>query len=703
MTTPAPEYKNTPKGWAERWKAELDAANKATEAFRKEGVEAVRHFRDEREHASTETPERRWNLFYAGVSLTQALLYGQVPKVGVDRQHADSGDDVARVASEALQRILNAELDADDPYAAAIGNAFQDRLLPGLGTCRVRYEVEWEEHAYADGSDGVADAAQSSRVAPVDGAGGSGDLVPSRPDMDHELQETLSPGEQQQVAQERKRPGSERAEVEYVHWDDFRWSAGARTWHEVEWVAFKYLLSQQQLKDRFDTGEALKRRDGVKIASSVPLMARKDETTKDGDTKERSPSPWDRAIIWEVWDKTSRCVYWLAEGFDTALDKQEDPLELKAFFPCPRPMAANLTTERYLPRADWCLARDLYLQIDMAQTRLGLLLEAIRVAGLYDAGSASIKQLLSSAAQNELYPVDSWAAFAEKGGIKGQVDWLPLDQIAAAIVALEGRQDRLKNQLYEVTGHSDILRGQGDGPGVTATEQGLKAGFASARMRMLQKDLARFATELASLRAEVVCRFFDDASIIAEANMQQHPDQALLRDAIQMLRSPTRCYRVKVQPEDMADAEFAQMGRERQDAITDISAFAASMAPVAQQFPAITPLLLRLLQWRISTVRGASELESYLDQAITMAEQQPTQQPGQEGPDPKVQAQVLKGQQEQQKIGLELKADLIRTAAEVQADNQREANQRIQNVGEAQEKAQIAAQMRSMGGLGGGQ
>jgi hypothetical protein len=36
---------------------------------------------------------------------------------------------------------------------------------------------------------------------------------------------------------------------------------------------------------------------------------------------------------------------------------------------------------------------------------------------------------LSEGVENKLIPVDNWAAFAEKGGLKGAISLLPLDRI----------------------------------------------------------------------------------------------------------------------------------------------------------------------------------------------------------------------------------------------------------------------------------
>lgn len=668
------DYADNPRGWAARFKEELAASHKALEGWHAEGVDANRHYRDQRKESdriNDATPQRRWNLYYSGVQLTESLLYGQVPKASVDRRFADADDDPARVASIILERLLNEDVDQDSDVGQAVGHAFHDRLTPGLGVCRVRYEVEWEEPPEEETGEAEAPGEEAAEV-PAEGSDA------------HEVDETRSPAEQKQAV---KVPGSECAEVEYVHWQDFRWSAGARVWGEVQWVAFRCLMSRQQIARRFDEGEALARR-GAPIAARVPFESHKLEGTDKG---EQGATPWDRAAVWEVWDKDSRCVYWLCEDMDEVLDWQDDPLKLSGFFPCPRPLAANLGTDAFLPRSDWALARDLYNKIDMLETRMGLLTEALRVAGVYDASNPTLKDLVNGAGVNDLYPVTNWGKFTEAGGMKGAVDWMPLEQIASTLMALRGEQDAAKAQLYELTGMGDIIRGQGEGPGVTATEQSIKATFSSARMRRLQGELARFASDLASMRAEIICRFFDDGSIIAGANMERHPDMAQVTAALQLLRSTRRVFRVRIAPEALADAEFAQLTSERTEAMADLSTFVSGMAPVAQMFPAFAPVALEMVKWRMSTVRGAKELEGLLDKAIAQAQQamqnpQP-QQPQQ--PDPKVQAQMLKNQGDAQKVQAELQADLVRTQAEVQADAQREANQRVQNVAEAQEKAAI--------------
>jgi hypothetical protein len=368
-------------------------------------------------------------------------------------------------------------------------------------------------------------------------------------------------------------------------------------------------------------------------------------------------------------------------------------------------MAANTCTDEYMPVCDWHLAQDLYTQIDTLQTRKGLLVDAIRVAGVYDSKSKEVKRLVDSTGQNDLYPVENWGAFAERGGVQGAVQWLPLEQITKALVDLTQEQDRLKAQLDEVTGMPDILRGQSEGAGITATEQGIKSGFASARLQATQEDFARFASDVAGLRAQIISKRFQAANIIAQSNMVNHPDQGLVNQAIQLLRDPSSRYRVKVEPDALAMADFGKMRAERNEVMTVISGFVSAVTPLVQALPGSMPFLLEVLQAQLAGVKGAGDIEGIIDRAIQTfkaMQQQQAQQPQQPPPpDPKVIAQQMKGAQEERKIQMELQADLVRTQAEVAANRQHEADQAEFGIKEAQVRNQMSQQNKMMQQPGG--
>jgi hypothetical protein len=127
--------------------------------------------------------------------------------------------------------------------------------------------------------------------------------------------------------------------------------------------------------------------------------------------------------------------------------------------------------------------------------------------------------------------VDTWAAFAEKGGIKGVVDFMPIDKVMEVIQQLTQARASLIQDIYQITGISDIVRGASD-PGDTATAQRIKAQFASARLNDMKSEMARFVADTLALVGHVMLEFFKDETLIAQSAIMQTPDgQKAIADA----------------------------------------------------------------------------------------------------------------------------------------------------------------------------
>lgn len=637
-------YSDDARGWAQRWQVELGDAKKSVEKWHQQGKKIVRRFLDERDNDYL--GETRWNLFTSNVQTQMATLYGQTPTVAVQRRWADANDDVARVAAELLERLLNSDIEKDsDTFAQALQYALEDRLLPGFGLVRVRYDARFEDVP-----------AVPAQVDPATGAV----LAPEVPATQRKVSEEVA--------------------TDYLHWQDVLWSP-ARVWHEVRWLAFRAELGQTEFNARFDP------------SGELQLWAKVPKANKPEDSRDNVSTPWDRVCVWEIWDKDRRTVDWVVEGYTEVLDSKPDPYGLDGFWPVPRPLLANPTTTKLMPRPDYVLAQDFYNEIDLVSTRITLLERAIRVAGVYAKGEGnSIGRLVGEAQQNELIPVDNWAAFAEKGGIRGMIDWLPLEQITTALTALRDYRRELVDALYQVTGQADILRGASD-PSETATAQGIKARFGSVRLQRLQDEIARFATDVQKLKAEIIAKHYDVPSILAQSNAEYTFDMQLAPQAAELLKSSFAQYRIEVKPEAVSLTDFAALKQERMEVLAGLASFMQAAAPLGQQVPGSAPFLLQMMQWAVAGLRGSSGIEGVLDQAITAA-QQAQEAAAQAGPqqqqqDPKVMAQAMKGQQEIAKVDAELKADLIRVQAETQANEQKERQQAEWNVREQAQKTAI--------------
>lgn len=639
------DFDSSPRAQAERWRLELAEARKQLESWHKQGAKVVQRFLDERKGEAANRV--RWNLFTAAVETKMAVLYGQTPRVSVSRRYADAQDDDARVAGEMLERLLNDDIEKDsDTYAQALRYALEDRLLPGLGQVRVRYEAEFE--------------AGEGTPAKVDEVTGQ-ELAPAVPAVDRKVRECVA--------------------TDYVHWRDYLWSP-ARVRHEVRWEAYRAEMSRAEAEKRF----------GKEKAAALPYGTR-GQGKKAGDD-DKKPSPWGRTEVWEVWDKETRRVYWVSEAHPDLLDVKDDPYGLEGFFPTPAPLVALATTTRLVPRPEFIVAQDLYDEVDRLSQRIDLLTQAVRVAGAYDkAAGASLTSILTGD-DNKLVPVDNWALFAEKGGIKGVIDWLPLEQVVGAINILSERRMVAKDALYEVTGMADIMRGQGGAAGTSATEQAIKAKFGSVRLQRLQDEFARFASDVQRLKAELVAKHFEPATILECSNVLRTPDAPYAEKAVALLKDEHSAYRIEVKPESVALQDFAQLKGEAMEVLGSLATFLQAAAPLAQAVPGSMPYLLQMMQWALSRVRGANSIESVLDQAIEAAQKAPPPGAGAQGPTPeqmKLQAVQMKGQLDLAREDKKLQNDLVRIRAEQQANALQEQVQREQNVAEAAQKHAITA------------
>jgi len=626
------DFENTPQGMQQRWITELTAAKKFADKWRKAGERTTKVFLDERNNDSMFGANQRLNVFTANIQTLRAMMFGNVPRVEISRRYDDANDDAARVAAEMLERLANA--DVGKQFSYSLGMTLDDRLLVGFGLARVAYEADFE-------------TIQHEPMTELDEFGEEVELAPGY---------------------EEESKTFEAAPVYYVNWRDVLWSP-ARSWDEVRWIGFRAYLTRDELVERF----------GEKIGNAIPLG----KATKSSNKGGIQDDPWQKGEVWELWCREDQKVYWCVEGMDVICDAKDDPLKLKEFFPTPQFMLANPTSKEYKPRAEYILAQDQYEEVNEVTTRITMLQKAIKVVGVYDKQADGVQRMMNEAANNELIPVDNWAMFAEKGGIKGQVDWLPIDQVAAALGQLRDYRTELLSLLYQVTGMSDIMRGS-TVQGETATAQSIKAKFASTRVQFQQDEFARYATDLQRLRIEVMALHYDDKTLVEQANMQHTPDAEYIPQALELIRS-LDAWRIVIKSETLAAQDMAALRGEKAEFIQGLSQFLTAAQPLIDKYPASAPTLLEMLKWSMTGFKGSSTIEGVLDKAIAQLQQQPPApqpNPGeakvkeqQEKMKMEMGKENMKAQNKQREIQSQTRADLVLIAAETKAETQKQASQ----------------------------
>ena len=619
---------DTPAGWQKHWQREHDAANKRLRKYTNQGSRIVARYLGEKSGDGDNYGENRefqLNLFHSNIKTLTSMLYGNKPKIDVGREHHDPDDDVGRVDAMLYQRILEADVaPSGDKISTVLKNVLQDRLLPGMGVARVRYDVQ------------------------------------------SEVQQALDPVTMQTTASERLT--GEFVPTDYICWQDFSWGWG-RTWTEVPWLGYRSWMSKDESLARFGADKVR----GLEYKNQMPSGDSNSEAISDPDQK----NSVQKAEIWEFWDKKTKKVFWWSKGLSATLDEQDDPLELSGFWPSPMPMIANVTTTLWSPKADYILAQDLYNEIDVLSTRISIITRAIKVVGVYDKNAGpSVGRMLKEGNENDLIPVDNWAMFAEKGGLKGQIDWFPVESIIGVLQILQGVRDQTISLLHQMTGMSDIMRGGNTDQYTSDGTQQLKAKFGSVGVQALQEDFARFASELAELKAEVISKHFSEESIAVQSGAEFVPQADIdkVLPAIALMKSETIAWRVNIRPESIAMIDYAQLKQERTDYLMSMAQFVQSASGLIQSTPEALPVLLEMMKWGMAGFKGANYLEGTMDQAIEMAKNAPKKE------DEGAQKDKAKQEAEMQKFQLQMQLDSQKAQAAMGLEAQKaQASMQLEN------------------------
>lgn len=470
------------------WKEELDEIknNLLHKAWVKRGDLIDKRYRDERSARGGTTGDgnRRYNSLWANVEILQPALYGRPPVPICERRFHDK-DPAGLGAAQMLERGLTNQLEFCG-FDEAMQQAVQDYLLPGRGVIWVRYEP-------------IIDEGPSLPIETEtdlkDEQGLIGDDEAEEEGTDQELRE-------QQLDTTGSRVLRESTPVDYVPWRDFfTFPALARTWKEVTGVGKRVFMSREQMKRRF----------GKKIGDAIPL--RKDDRGARRQASAETSSDVEKGAVIEIWSRSDGMVYWVAEGYDFLCDCMEDPLKLEYFFPTPRPLYANATTTTLVPVADYVQYEDQAIQIDELSQRISMLTKACKVAGVYNSAAKDIARLLDEGVENELIPVDDWAAFANQGGVEGNISLLPLKEIIGVINELMIIKQTQIQEMDRLTGINDIMRGTTDAR-ETLGAQRLKTNNTGTRLTRRQNEVARLARDVVRIMADIMATHFSPQSLI---------------------------------------------------------------------------------------------------------------------------------------------------------------------------------------------
>lgn len=630
----------------QKWSQELKLAKKEDATWVTRSKKIVKRYRDDR--TASQNGSKRYNVLWSNIQTVLPALYGRTPRAQVERRWKDK-DPVSRTAATILERALQYEIDHYGDYDFAVKAAVSDRLLCGRGVAWVRFDSKSVETVETPEMQMAEDAAP-------------------------EMQEGMTTAEPTvEMYAGKPEINLETTPCDYVYWEDFRCTP-ARTWDEVTWVARRVYMTKDEVIKRF--GEEFSDVNLSHVPTGLDDM--KSQGVSQGEIDRMK-----KAEIWEIWCKTSESVYWIAEGYDKLLDHKNDPYGLDGFWPMPKPLYATQTTDQLVPVPDYALYQDQAEELDNLTNRISLLVSAVKVVGVYDASQPSIQRMLNEGVDNTLIPVDSWAAFSEKGGIKGTVDFLPINEVMQALNECYQAREAAKQVIYDITGLSDIIRGSSVAS-ETATAQQIKGQYASMRLKRMQHDVAVFASDLLKIKAQMMCDLYSPQNLIEMSGIMGTDDAPYAEQAIMLMKSePTRSFRIEVASDSLV--EMDEQG-EKMARTEFLQAFGQAMGqalPIIQQAPEFAPLIGETLQFVVRTFKGGRQLENALEMAIEKGKEPKPEQPNPE---------MMKMQQEQQAQQAQMMAEQQKAQIAQQLEQAK-----LQASAELEQfKAQTAMQLEQM-------
>lgn len=573
-----------PQGVVSRWLMEIDLSSKDEKFWRGRVQDVNARYRDEADNQKTNTATigrygtgDRFNILYSNIQTICPALYNHQPKPDVRRRYRDD-DETGKIIADVMERALSFTMDEQN-FDRHMKTAVKDTQLAGRGVTRVRYDAAFSDEDVAGG-------------------------------------DTYEVLEREEVS------------FEHVNWADFRHGPG-RVWEEVNWIAFRHTFDKDECEENFP-----------KTFKDIPFDYTPQGMEKDDD--DPINDTFKRAIVWEVWDKKKREVVFICPGLaERPCKTVPDPLNLKNFWPIPRPLYSADYADSLVPVEPFRYYEDQADELDTLTRRITGVIEACKIRGIYDSTIAEMANLMDSA-ETQLVPATDVLPLMQAGGLDKAIWLWPIERIAGVLVHLYTQREAVKTIIYEITGIADIMRGS-TAASETLGAQQLKAQFGTMRLDDMRREVQRYARDLIRISAEIIAEQFspETMSIMTEvklptaeekqqammmAQQMQAQKQPIPEKLQEVLDSPTwdeclqilrddqqRAYRIDIETDSTIAGDQAQEQKNITELLTGISAFISNAGPAVEAGYLPLEAAKALLMTSVRKFKMGREVEDALD------------------------------------------------------------------------------------------
>jgi hypothetical protein len=439
-----------------------------------------------------------------------------------------------------------------------------------------------------------------------------------------------------------------RVGYENVSWRDYC-EGPAKRWSDVEWVAFRHFISEAERR----------RLEDEDIAEAYGP-----------DEKRNADDEEVECAVWEIWCRATGNVYFVVYESARVLTVKDDPLGLRGFFPIPQPVQPITGTGRRTPVCPYSVYRSQAQELDTITRRIEAIVEGLKVRGIV-VGDGEAMERLSEAEDNQLVTIGNPENLAAAGGLDKAIAWWPVDKAIQVLQQLFVQREQVKQTIYEITGISDIIRGQG-AASETATAQNIKTQWGSLRIKKMQRLLERQVRDLFVMTAEVIGKLFDQQALAQAAGMDVQPE------VMELIKAAGIHYRIDVESDSTVRADLSRNREEMAAFVAGSAQYFQAVAPVAMQIPQASGPIVEIYTAFARTFALGKQAEDALENFAQLArssaednqqakEAQEVQKRAEAREDAKLQIETMRVENERAKI----KADAtIRGNQEERADAQ---------------------------------
>jgi len=440
-----------------------------------------------------------------------------------------------------------------------------------------------------------------------------------------------------------------------------------KVWEDVAWVAQKIEMTNAEAVAQFG-----------KWAEPFLMFSSSDENES-----EREVS------VYRIWAKKEKKILYLSKNIkERFLRVDEDVLKLSGFYPFPKPVFATLANDGMIPVPDYVQIKCLLDELDGVNSRMKLIMQALKISGAYDGSFPELANILNK--DVTLVEISDFEKLREKGGMRGVMEFAPIEQYVSALQVLAERRQMLMDAIYEITGVSDIMRGNSN-PNDTATAVRNKTNFGTLRNQDRQNDFQRFLGDVLKIKAELICEQMPADML---AGFASETDPQIVSQAVFLLKEDKlRNLTLGIE----TDTSFNQSEelQKTSDAVAKIHEMIVNAFGVVSNQPLLLPLYKQMIESLVVTLPQARQFASVIEEVFGNIEQS-LESEDLQTPDPelmKIRAEIEKNKNdfEIKKQANLLKQEEINLKKQTEADKVMLTNKEM-NLQAGLETAKIATQ-----------